>query len=406
MRILIINANVKNSSTGKIAYGFYKKLKAYGHEAVLAFGMGESIDDKDPDLVKFTPYLEPKFHFRYNLITGYHGLFGPVSSLRLNKLIDSFKPDLIQLYNLHGYFMNIHSLFKKLSALGIPAVYGMLDEYPYLGYCCYAYDCEKYKDGCRNCTHEFNDRYLKSLFFNRARQTWEIKKKDYDSVKKLVFTAPEWVVKRAEESSLLAGRDIRVVDEYVDNKETFIIRDPMDIRREHNIGEDKIILLDVAPSYDPRKGVSCFIELARRFEKDERFVFINVGYKGSGEDLPSNFIGVGFVSDQKKLAEYYSAADLFICTSFADTMPNSCLDAMSCGTPVLGFDITGIPYIAKAPVGRFIKPGDLDEMSSVVCSTKKKDSDLVMECREYALRRYSIDTYYEKQMEIYEDLLT
>ena len=119
---------------------------------------------------------------------------------------------------------------------------------------------------------------MKSLFFNRARQTYEKKQRDYDKLKKIVFTGPEWVVKRAGESGLLKNRDVRVVDEYIDNQDTFIIRETEGLRKELGIAEDKIVLLDVAPSYDRRKGVRFFIEAAKKVRKlDDRYVFINVG---------------------------------------------------------------------------------------------------------------------------------
>ncbi len=405
MKILIINVQWTGSSTGKIAYGFYKRLKEQGHEAILAYGMGE-INKEDAHIIKISPRIEPMIHFRHNLITGYHGKFGPVAHYRLKKVIDNFKPDIVQLYNLHGYYMNIFRFMDYLAEKKIPTVYGMLDEYPYLGYCCYAYDCEKFKKECRDCEFSFQERYLKSLFFNRAEQTFRLKKNNYDRMEKLIFTGPEWVIKRARESSLLKDKELRIVDEYVDTEETFVIRDTKKLRKELNISEDVVILLDVAPSADKRKGVEYFFELARRFQhKKEKYVFINVGYESNFDDAPSDFIGIAFVKDQKKLAEYYSLADLFICTSMADTMPNTCLDALSCGTPVCGFDITGIPYVAQEPLGKFVEPGNVDALEEVILAAGKKTEEMSIKCREYAKQRYSLDTYYEKQMNIYKELL-
>ena len=406
MKVLIVNTSVLGSSTGKIAYGFYKHLAGEGHEAVLAYGIGESVDPGDPKVVNFVPRLEPKLHFRLNLLTGYHGCFGPIAERNINRIIDEFKPDIIQLYNLHGYYLNISRLFRKIAKERIPVVYGMLDEYPYLGYCCYAYDCDGFRSGCRDCQFDFRDRYLKSLFFNRAKQTYDLKRRDYDSLERIVFTGPEWVVKRASGSGLLKGRDVRIVDEYIDNTETFVIRDTKKLRKELGISADKIVILDVAPSADRRKGVGFFVKAAERIcGLDERYVFINVGYSGRMEALPENFIGIGYVADQKKLSEYYSLADLFVCTSIADTMPNSCLDALSCGTPVLGFDITGIPYVAEEPLGTFIDPENVDQMVEHILKTGKKSNKIKESCREYAVNRYSLDTYYKKQMEIYRELL-
>jgi glycosyltransferase involved in cell wall biosynthesis len=301
--------------------------------------------------------------------------------------------------------MDIFSFMDYLAKKNIPTVYGMIDEYPYLGYCCYAYECEQFKTGCQNCRFPYNERYLKSYFFNRAAKTLKMKEKTYNRFKKIVFTGPEWVVQRAKESILLKNKDVRVVDEFVDTKETFVVRNTANLRKELNISDDKVVLVDVAPSQDERKGVKFFIELAGKFVDNHKYVFVNVGYQNNFENLPSNFIGIPFVKDQNMLAEYYSLADLFVCTSMADTMPNTCLDALACGTPVCGFEITGVPYVAQPPLGQFVKPCDVDAMAQIVSNTCKKDSAMVEACREYAVARYSLDTYYNKQILIYEELL-
>ena len=404
MKILIINTQWTGSSTGKIAYGFYKRLVESGHEVILAHHMGEK-NQEDEHVIRFSPTIEPKIHFRYNLITGYHGTFGPIANHNIKRIVEEFKPDIAQLYNLHGYGMDIFRFMDFLAKKDIPTVYGMLDEYPYLGYCCYAYDCHQFETGCKDCHLDFEDRYMKSYFFNRARKTLLMKERNYNSFRKIVFTGPKWVVERAKKSYLLQDKDVREVDEYIDTENTFIIRDTAQLRKELGISEDKVILLDVAPSTDTRKGVEYFVELAHLFENDNRFVFINVGYGNNFEDLPSNFIGIPYVKSQEKLAEYYSLADLFICTSMADTMPNTCLDALACGTPVCGFDITGVPYVAEYPLGRFVEAGNVNELQKIVQNTSKKTELLKQECRSYAESRYSLDTYYRKQMEIYKELV-
>lgn len=405
MKVLIVNTQWTGASTGKIAYGFYQKLKENGHEAILAYGIGVQ-NTKDRDVRKVAPKLETKIHFRYNLLTGYHGTFGPIAYYNLRKIVEKFKPDIVQLYNLHGHYMNIFKFMDYLAMQDIPVVYGMLDEYPYLGCCCYAYDCENFKHGCTDCHFDFSKGYMRSLFFNRARKTVLLKKKNYDNFKKIVFTGPYWVIERAKTSYLLKNKDLKIVDEYVDTENTFYVRDTTKLREKLGISKDTIVILDVAPSKDTRKGIKYFVELAIRMEKrSQNVLFINVGYQGNFTDLPSNFIGIPFISDQDELAEYYSMADLFVCTSMADTMPNTCLDALACGTPICGFKITGIPYVADEPVGRFVLPEDINALQEIAEKTEKKTREMEGLCRDYAVRRYSLNTYYSKQLEIYHELL-
>ena len=210
---------------------------------------------------------------------------------------------------------------------------------------------------------------------------------------------------RALESSLLKDKKIKVVDEFIDTDGCFYPREAETLRRKLGIDENQIVILDVAPSHDERKGVKYFIELAGKIQ-DKNYVFINVGYSGDDmSGLPHNFIPVSFVADQNELAVYYSLADLFVCTSMADTMPNVCLDSLACGTPVAGFRITGVPYVAEEPLGRFVGPGNVEELEQIVLETKKKNMDTVERARSYALKRYSPEVYFDKMNEIYREML-
>lgn len=403
MKVLIINTFYEGTSTGKIATGMYEKLKENGHECKVLYGAGEKNDNSD--FIKIATEFDIRLSWIHNQISGIHGNFAPLAMRRVYKIIENFRPDVVQLYNLHYYYVNIYQLFDYLKNRNIPIVYGMLDEYPYLGYCCYAYDCTQYLDGCKHCNYKkFRRAYPRNLFRNGARRTIALKEKAYADYDKLIFTAPQWVVSRAEKSYLLKGKRIKVVDEYIDTHNTFVPRKTETLRKELGIAMDKFIVLNVAPSNDKRKGVKYYLELAKRFE-GENYVFVHVGYQGRGDELTDNVVPIPFVRDQVRLAEFYSMADVFICTSLADTMPNVCLDALACGTPILGFNITGVPYVASEPLGYFVEPGDVDALEKQVRSKEKKTQEIIRECREYAEKRYSPEIYYEKMMSIYKGLL-
>lgn len=403
MKILIVNTTCKKASTGKIAYGLYRKLIEAGDECRLAYGNEEEYPG-EPDLIPITNHREIVIHNRISFVTGYEGKYSPKATKRLISIIKDFKPDIVQLYNLHGYYLNSFDLLRYLKKQEIPTVYSMLDESPYLGVCCYAFDCDKFKDGCKNCKKELKQ-YPRSMFFRVGRQMNILKKEIYDDFDNLVFVGPQWVKDRALESSLLADKKIEIVDEFIDTEKCFYPREVELLRKKLGITEKRIVILNVGPSLDERKGIKYFIELARMIE-NKKYIFINVGYSSiATENLPENFIPISFVKDQNELAEYYSLADLLICTSIADTMPNVCLDSLACGTPVAGFRITGIPYVAEEPLGKFVTPKDVAALAKLVLETEKKDSALIEKARQYALERYSPKIYYEKMKRIYNKMI-
>ena len=132
---------------------------------------------------------------------------------------------------------------------------------------------------------------------------------------------------------------------------------------------------------------------------------MNIGYDGPQDNLPSNYKAIPFVANQDELAEFYSLADLAMITSLSDTMPNTSLEALSCGSPVCGFNITGVPYVADEPLGIFVEPRNVDALFEVVKNTEKKTLDISRKCREYALRRYSPEVSGKRMLNIYKDMI-
>jgi glycosyltransferase involved in cell wall biosynthesis len=287
----------------------------------------------------------------------------------------------------------------------------MIDENAYLGDCDNAYDCQLFKEGCHNCKgqnfdinyQDFNGRWTAEGCRNLA----IAKEKGYSSISNICFVAPQWVVERAEQSYLLKGRKFYVVDEYVNNNDIFVPR-PVEEEKWLSLGIDtsKILILNVARFSNTRKGVRFYLDLARSMEDDDRYQFINVGFDGDRDEIPQNYVGIPFVSDQKELAEFYTLADLFMITSLSDTMPNACLEALSCGTPICGFDTTGIPYVAEYPLGQYVEPKNVEQLKQVVLSTNKKDEKMSKKCREYAMERFSPEVSGKNMLKIYNEMLT
>jgi glycosyltransferase involved in cell wall biosynthesis len=72
-----------------------------------------------------------------------------------------------------------------------------------------------------------------------------------------------------------------------------------------------------------------------------------------GEDLPTERIGqaevrfVPYQKDPEVMARYYQAADVYLHAAKADTFPNTILEALACGTPVVATAVGGIPEQVK-----------------------------------------------------------
>ena len=209
---------------------------------------------------------------------------------------------------------------------------------------------------------------------------------------------------RAKSSALLKGFRIEELDEPVDFGKIFYPRDRETLRSQLGISKENKVIVTVAQLSDTRKGGIYVFQTAEKLldHKDISFVFV-----GCNIEPPiklSNMITIPFVSSQDELAHYYSLGDLFICTSLADTMPNVCIDAMGCGTPVAGFAEAGTPFVTTKEFGTFTPTYDIAALVKVIEEVPKKDETRIKECHEYAVKRYSPEVIIKKLEEIYKTL--
>jgi glycosyltransferase involved in cell wall biosynthesis len=111
-----------------------------------------------------------------------------------------------------------------------------------------------------------------------------------------------------------------------------------------------VLLFVAAQIGDPRKGLPDLCRaLLPRFEQDPSLRLWLVG----GEDHPPAELAplqarttrFGRIASKARLAELYAAADLFVLPSLEDNLPCTAVEALSCGTPVIGRPVGGIAEI-------------------------------------------------------------
>lgn len=395
MNIAIVNV-CDWGSTGKIARGFVRDFNKNNNNTYFCYGRGNKpFNDHE---YKIDTEIEFKWHAICSRICGTEGNFSSVATKRLISKFEEWNIDSIVLINLTGYFINREMLFDYIKKKRISSVYLMIDEAAYTGKCGGMNDCFLYREGCKKCPH-YKD-FPSSLFFDRSYVGYERKKRCYTGLETCVFAGPEFVIDSARTSPVMEGLKMEVVDEAVD-VDFYVPKDTSVLRVKHGIDEEKIIIGCVAPYPNNRKGVQYLIEAAKLLEDDDRFIFIQVGYKAEDKSfLPANYIPVPPIYNQDILSLYYSLPDVFVFPSVGDTMPNTCLEALSAGTPLICFDISGMPYILDSSVGTLVKAKDASALSEVIKQVKKKTKDVENICRRYALSRYDNKQYSDKIINI------
>lgn len=405
MKILLLDVNCKYSSTGKIVYDLYRRLNADGHEARIAYGRGDVIDE--PGIYKFGIDWETKKHALLARITGKNGCYSPKSTANLIQYIKDFKPDLIHIHELHAYFVNLTELLEFLKEQQIPVVWTFHCEYMYTGKCGFAYECQGYKSGCGNCP--YLRQYVSSLAIDKTAQLLAEKKAAMEGLNlKAIVTPSKWLADKTKETYLY-GNNIQVIHNGIDTDGIFYPRPKDDaIRNQFGIPADARLILAVAPNImDVRKGGQMVVDLAETMP-DTHFVL--VGADETKRHSP-NVQLIARTKDQDELARWYSEADLFIICSKAENFPTTCIESLCCGTPVVGLDECGTKETAPEPYGTFVRvdiAGDADVKYAATLEALQKaiDSQLgrgltAEEIRKYAVEHYDNAVMYNNYLEIY-----
>lgn len=383
-------------STGKIARNLCQNLRKEGYRTLFCHGHGEKGSDISD--YKISSKFDRFIHTAGSKLLGNQGCYSHISTIRLINKLEDENIDTVIALSLHGNYLNQNIFFDYLSSHGVKFIYIMIDEYPYVGKCGGTMGCVNYLNGCRKCPHV--KMYPPSLLFDRASYLYKMKERNYHKLNNAVFVGPEFVVNNAKKSPMMAGQHLCILDETIDTN-TYQPRNCTTLKNKLEIDDNKIIIVCVASITSGYKGAHYFSELASKFEDDGRFVFVHVANELQGIMRPTNnLILNGFVESEEELSEYMSMADLFVFPSIQDTMSNTCIEALSCGSPLLCFDISGMPYLGNEEVMTLVEACNVEQMANVVKMTKKKTNEVINKCREYALSRYDSHDYCKRIISI------
>ena len=112
------------------------------------------------------------------------------------------------------------------------------------------------------------------------------------------------------------------------------------------------------------------------------------------EGFPFPSTSVGQIDDDNRLSLVYSAADCFVAPSLEENMANTCLEAMSCGVPLVAFDVGGMPdLIEHRKTGYLSETVDGSSLAEGICwvlHTDKRSNQLSLAARSKAERKFSL----------------
>lgn len=175
-------------------------------------------------------------------------------------------------------------------------------------------------------------------------------------------------------------------------------------RKDLGIEINKKVILFVSDSLkDKRKGFRYLIESLDKIS-DEKIQVITIGSNFDQTIKGLDIKNFGHIKDENLMAKIYSSSDLFVIPSLEDNLPNTILESISCGTPVVGFKVGGIPEIIEnESIGLLCEKIDSLSLSQTIkkALNTKFDPEKI---RSYTVERFGEDVIAKKYIELYENL--
>jgi glycosyltransferase involved in cell wall biosynthesis len=302
--------------------------------------------------------------------------------------------------NLHwtAEFMDYSSFFEKNTK---KVVWTLHDMNPFTGGCHYSAACNQFMSGCAKCPQlHVKDNKV-------AIQAFERKRKAINNLHNLSIVAPsKWLLDESKKS-LLFNRLPHYKIPYGLNKKIFKPVNKKYSRELLNLPSEKKIILFVAASLkNKRKGFDYLIKAVSAIKDRDDVLLCSVGSASKEFDEFPNLVQLGIINDDHLLAAVYSAADVFVIPSIEDNLPNTVLESLMCGIPVIGFPVGGIKEVIINEKNGFITSAISEESLSEAIKTFLNFRELDRAAiRENSVANYDLPVQAEAYLDLYNNLL-
>lgn len=328
---------------------------------------------------------------------------------QLAALLTDLRPDIINVHNLHNASLPGWTIdLVRVCAAYAPTIWTLHDMWSFTGRCAYNYDCRKFLAGCdANCPTPTE---YPALEPGRIAGAWQQRRQLFRDLPQLAAVAPSaWLRDEALEG-LWAEHCVEVIP-YGLPLDIYRHIDRSRARAELGLQSNGPILMAAAQQLtERRKGGNLLVE-ALKHVRHRPITLLTFGH---GQlDLNESGIHVralGYVQDEWTQVLAYNAADVCVHPAPVDNLPNTVMEAIACGTPVVAFPIGGVPEM--------VRPGHTGWLAETVSSESLATAidgaldnlahgiDLRSSCRAVAEAEYGDGLQAQRYLNLFEALLT
>lgn len=411
MKVLIVSYSDTHGGAAKAAHRLHQSLLGSNVDSQMLV-LGKKTKDytilaPETNLEKLAAYFKPRLEQLFinrKYKNKSPALFSSaiVSSKNFVKKINSIKPDIVHLHWVTGAMLKIEDVAK----IKAPIVWSLHDMWAFTGGCHYTDGCLNYLEGCGNCP---------SLNSNRkndlSRKVLIRKEKTFDSKEDiLIVGTSKWLEECSKSSSLMSKKSHINLPNPINTK-IFKPFDKYMARELWNLPQDKKLILfgSMGTKSDLRKGFNELSEALQLVEKGN----IELVIFGESKPLnPPNFNFkthyLGILNDDTSLATLYNAVDVTLTPSKQENLSNVIMENLSCGTPVVAFNIGGnADTIEHKKNGYLAKPYDTTDLKNGIewVLNNENYDELCKNARAKVVREFDSKIVAKKYIELYKKVL-
>ena len=412
MKVLILNSSDINGGAARAAYRLHRSLleKGIDSQMLVQDKIGDDSTVIGPDskftklLAKVRPTIDslPVKFYRERTKT----LFSPswLGFNSISKKINDFNPDIVHLHWICGGMLRI----EDLSTIKAPIVWSLHDMWPFT-------------DGLHYC--EDTSSYIKERRKSRvlgsnnsgtlSRKVFKRKQNTYKKLNNLhIVGLSSWINNCSMSSTLLKEKKHINLPNPIDTN----IFKPLDksiAKYIYNLPKDKKLILFGAmdATTDPRKGFDELVKSLERLDRNDVELIVFGSSKPKGKSQISTRFKINYIgqlNDDVSLTILYNAVDVMVVPSLQENLSNAIMESLSCGVPVVAFDIGGNKdMITHMKNGYLATPFDTQDLKNGInfILNHKNYNSISNNARKKVERDFDSNIVSKRYIELYQSIL-
>ena len=412
MKILIINISDVEGGAARAAYRLHKSLLAQDVDSQMLVQSKKS-DDFTVQTISSTkvqkginllrPILDaiPTKFYKKQTKT----LFSP-SWFGFSNIVDKINeinPDIVHFHWICGGMIKI----EEISRIKAPIVWSLHDMWAFTGGCHYDEECRRYEKECGNCPILGSDKekdLSKKIFYHKEKAFTN--KKDMT-----IIGLSRWLNEASKSSNLLKDKKHINLPNPI-NTDVFQPFNKEKSRKLWSLPQDKKLVLfgAMGATSDPRKGFSKLIESIEKLDRNNDIEFVVFG-SSEPEKTPNLGFKINYLGnlhDDVSLVTLYNSVDVMIVPSLQENLSNAIMESLSCGTPIIGFNIGGNSDMIEHKInGYLVNPFDTTDLKDGIewVLNSLNYDELCKNARIKVMKEFDSNIVADKYISLYKDII-